>query len=197
MHKHMGLKLPANPYVAHLMEINTPASMKPCCKLTGVIYKGFPRSLRDQQDEDTGNDSFLFQLANMQYMLFRMMTYIEKAYCARVKVYYDSLVLHHKAIREGNLTTETITAQGGREMPRRLAKESLALDKEIALVDNWGWKGRPNPKPLSSYEAKERWGQSEVREAVSMFADLRFQSTWQSIEYVVPSLRGQMRIQFQ
>eukprot|EP00978_Attheya_sp_CCMP212_P035353 scaffold153375_cov28-Attheya_sp.AAC.1 len=75
-------------------------------------------------------------------------------------------------------------------MPRRLAKENLAVDKEIALVDNWGWKGRPNPKPVSATQQKEKWAQSDVREAVSMFANLRFQSTWQTIEYVVPSMRA-------
>eukprot|EP00978_Attheya_sp_CCMP212_P025687 scaffold83123_cov48-Attheya_sp.AAC.1 len=139
MRQHMGMKLPANPYVAHLQEINTPASMKPCCKLKGM--------------------------ANMQYMLFRMMTYVEKAHCARVKLYYDKLVLHHKAILKGDLNTETVTARGGHEMPRRVAKDNLAVDKEIALVDNWGWKGRPNPKPVSACQQKEKWAQSDVREA--------------------------------
>eukprot|EP00978_Attheya_sp_CCMP212_P016432 scaffold43029_cov53-Attheya_sp.AAC.1 len=156
MHQHMGMKLPANPYVAHLKEINTPDSMKPCRKLKGLIYESFRRCLvMDEHMDETNHDLFIFQMANMQYMLFRMMTYVEKAHHARVKLYYDKLVLHHKAILRGDLNTETVTGRGGREMPRRLAKENLAVDKEIALVNNWCWKGRPNPKPVSATQQKE------------------------------------------
>jgi hypothetical protein len=73
--------------------------------------------------------------------------------------------------------------------PIEKAKDN-PVDKEIALVDNWGWQGHPNPKFLSSYQEKDRCVQSEICQAVSMFSDLRNQSTWQYIEYVVPSLRS-------
>eukprot|EP00978_Attheya_sp_CCMP212_P048559 scaffold542499_cov59-Attheya_sp.AAC.2 len=181
---HVGLKLPSNHYVGHLRDVNHIEYMKPCTELTGTVFEGFRRCLiTDQHKEESGdefdNDLFVFQFANLQYMLFCMMTYIEKAHCVRVKIYYENLVEHHKAILKGDKSPKTVTSKGGWEMHYREAKENPAVDKQeiLALVDNWGWKGRPNPKPISSSQQKERWVQSEVREAVSMLSDLRFQST--------------------
>eukprot|EP00978_Attheya_sp_CCMP212_P011524 scaffold28459_cov32-Attheya_sp.AAC.1 len=90
-----------------------------------------------------------------------MMTYIEKSHCARVKIYCAKLVEHHKAILKGDKSPKTVTSKGGRKMPYRQAKDNQAVGKEIALVDNWGWQGHPNPKRISSYQQKERWVQSE------------------------------------
>jgi hypothetical protein len=72
----------------------------------------------------------------------------------------------------------------------REAKNNPVIDKEIALVDNWGWKGRPKTKSASTAEQKEKWAQKEIREAVSLFEDLRFQMSWHTIEYVVPRKRS-------
>jgi hypothetical protein len=179
---HVGLKIPSTPYVGHLYDINHIEYMKPCTELTGLVFEGFRRCLiTDRHKEETGdefdNDLFVFQFANLQYMLFRMMTYIEKAHCAREKMYYERLVEHYKAILKRDKSPKTVTSKGGREMYYREAKEHLAVDKEIALVDKWGWKGRSNLKPMTPSKQKEKWVQSEVRAAVSMFADLRFQST--------------------
>ena len=73
-------------------------------------------------------------------------------------------------------------------MPLRVAKQNPEVDKDIALVENLGWQGHTNLKHTSSDQQKERCVQSEIRESVSMFSDLRFQSKWQYIEYMVPSL---------
>ena len=45
-------------------------------------------------------------------------------------------------------------------MTWRVAKDNTAVDKDIALVDNWGWKGHANTKTISSYQKKEKWVQS-------------------------------------
>jgi hypothetical protein len=117
-----------------------------------------------------------------------MMTFIEKVRCAYVSLFYEKLLLYNQ---DDDNDVETHIARGGREMPRRIAKEIKVIDKEIALVNNWGWVGRPNPKTIAHATQREKWTQTTRREAVSMYTDLRFQSTWQKIEYVVPSLRNE------
>ena len=69
-------------------------------------------------------------------MLFIIMTYILKAHCARVKIYYKKLLQHHKAILKGYKTTENVTAKGGRKIPWRDGKETPEIDKDILLVEN-------------------------------------------------------------
>ena len=51
------------------------------------------------------NFFFVFQFANLQYMLFRIITYIWKSNCARVKIYYEKLLQYNKAILKGDKAT--------------------------------------------------------------------------------------------
>ena len=46
------------------------------------------------------------------------MTYIQKPHCAWVKIYYENLVQHRKAIIKGDESKEikTVTAKGGRKI---------------------------------------------------------------------------------
>ena len=70
-------------------------------------------------------------------MLFRMMTYIEKYHFARVEIYHEKLFHHHKAILKGDYKAEkNVTSKCGREMLWLVAKDNIAVDKEITLVDN-------------------------------------------------------------
>ena len=89
-------------------------------------------------------------------MFFLMATYIEKYPCAWVKIYYENLVQHHKSILKGDKSKEskTVTAKGGHEMHSIEVKEHSTVDKEISLVGNWGWQGRPPPEQLSYYQQK-------------------------------------------
>ena len=51
-------------------------------------------------------------------MLFRIMTYIQKSHYAWVKIYYENLVQHRRAIIKGDEIKEskTVTPKGGRKI---------------------------------------------------------------------------------
>ena len=71
-----------NHYVGNLRDMNPIEYMKPCSKLIGVVFEGFQRCLithrlKEESSNEYDNDLFIFQFTNFQYMLFRMMTYIE------------------------------------------------------------------------------------------------------------------------
>ena len=67
-----------------------------------------------------------------------MITYIEKAHCDGVKIYYEKLVQHHKSIlkRDNSKESKTVPAKGGHEIQWREKKEHPELNKDIALVYN-------------------------------------------------------------
>jgi len=189
MRLHMGLNVVANPYVSHLRKVNSPEELKTCKDLTGDQFEVIRRGMvYDQLYDVPEEQKFAFNMTNMHFLLYRMMTFIEKVRCAYVSLFYGKLLLYNQ---DDDNDVETHIARGGREMPRRIAKEIKVIDKEIALVNNWGWVGRPNPKTVAHATQREKWTQTTRREAVSMYTDLRFQSTWQKIEYVVPSLRNE------
>ena len=56
-------------------------------------------------------------------MLFRIMTYIQKSHYAWVKIYYENLVQHRRAIIKGDEIKEskTVTPKGGRKIHWREA----------------------------------------------------------------------------
>ena len=102
--------------------MNPIESTNPRSKVTGVIFEGFRRRLitnlhKEQSSNKYDNNLFVFKFANLQYMLFRIMAYIEKSHFACVKIYHDKLFQHHKAVIKGDRkATKTVIFKGGREM---------------------------------------------------------------------------------
>ena len=103
--------------------MNSPEYMNPCCMIYSRVYEGFWRCLSNDWNKEEANDKyendlFVFQFDNYQNMLFCMMTYIQKPHCAWVKIYYENLVQHRKAIIKGDESKEikTVTAKGGRKI---------------------------------------------------------------------------------